>query len=123
MRIEEFVAGKHKKCYEYSCFVPSLVNHEWTWESQSLTVSLEKAVKALASLDACSQFVPDISLFIRMHIVHEASASSRIEGTQTEMEEAILPETSIEEERRNDWREVNNYVNAMNSSRFGISMP
>lgn len=116
MRIEEFVAGNRKKCYEYSCFVPSLVNHEWTWESQSLTVSLEKAVKALASLDACSQFVPDIGLFIRMHIVHEASASSRIEGTQTEMEEAILPETSIEEERRNDWREVNNYVNAMNSS-------
>ena len=51
-----------------------------------------------------------------MHIVHEASASSRIEGTQTGMEEAILPETSIEEERRNDCREVNNYVNAMNSS-------
>lgn len=75
MRIEEFVAGNRKKCYEYSCFIPSLVNHEWTWESQSLTVSLEKAVEALASLDACSQFVPDIGLFIRMHIVHEASVA------------------------------------------------
>ncbi len=116
MKIEDFKAGNSKKCYEYSCFIPSSVNHEWTWESQDLTVSLEKAVKALASLDACSQFVPDIGLFIRMHIVHEASASSRIEGTRTEMEEAILLETSIAEERRNDWREVNNYVNAMASS-------
>lgn len=116
MKIEEFIAGKSVKCYEYSCFIPSLVNHEWTWESQDLTCVLGNAIKALASLDACSQFVPDINLFIRMHIVHEASASSRIEGTQTEMEEAILPETSIEEERRNDWREVNNYVKAMNTS-------
>jgi Fic family protein len=116
MKIEDFIAGKSIKCYKYSCFVPSLINHEWTWEAQDLTCSLEKAAKALASLDACSQFVPDIDLFIRMHIVREASASSRIEGTQTEMEEAILPETSIEEERRNDWREVNNYVDAMASS-------
>lgn len=116
MKIEDFIAGKSVTCYQYSCFVPSSINHEWTWESQDLTCALEKAVKALASLDACSRFVPDINLFIRMHIVREASASSRIEGTQTEMEEAILPETAIEEERRNDWREVNNYVNAMASS-------
>ena len=116
MKIEDFIAGKSVTCYQYSCFVPSPINHEWTWESQDLTCALEKAVKALSSLDACSQFVPDIDLFIRMHIVREASASSRIEGTQTEMEEAILPETAIEEERRNDWREVNNYVNAMASS-------
>lgn len=116
MKIEDFIAGKSVTCYQYSCFVPSSINHEWTWESQDLTCALEKAVKALASLDACSQFVPDIDLFIRMHIVREASASSRIEGTQTDMEEAILPETAIEEERRNDWREVNNYVNAMASS-------
>ena len=116
MKIEDFMAGKSVKCYEYSCFVPSFINHEWTWETLELTVQLEKAVKSLASLDACSHFVPDIDLFIRMHVLQEASASSRIEGTQTEMEEAILPEASVEEERRNDWREVNNYVYAMNSS-------
>ena len=77
---------------------------------------LEQAVRELARLDACAQFVPDIDLFIRMHIMREASASSRIEGTQTEIEEAILPESAILEERRNDWREVNNYVEAMNTS-------
>jgi len=63
-------------------------------------MSLERAIKSLAGLDACAQFVPDIDLFIRMHVVCEASASSRIEGTQTEMEEAILPEESIVDERR-----------------------
>lgn len=114
MKIEEFKAGERRSCYQYECFVPSFVNHDWSWDSQELTLALERAVKGLAGLDACSQFVPDIDLFIRMHIVREASASSRIEGTQTEMEEAILPEESIVEERRNDWREVNNYIGAMN---------
>ncbi len=116
MKIEEYKAGELVPCYQYSCFVPTFVNHTWTWDSQSLTMLHERAVKALAGLDACAQFVPDIDLFIRMHVVREASASSRIEGTQTEMEEAILPEEAIVEERRNDWREVNNYVEAMNEA-------
>ena len=116
MKIEDFVAGKFVKCYQYDCFVPEFINHDWTWDSKSLTMQLERSVKALAALDACAQFVPDIDLFIRMHIVREASASSRIEGTQTEIEEAVLPESAIQEERRDDWREVNNYVEAMNSA-------
>ena len=96
MKIEDFVAGKFVKCYQYDCFVPEFINHDWTWDSKSLTMQLERSVKALAALDACAQFVPDIDLFIRMHIVREASASSRIEGTQTEIEEAVLPESAIE---------------------------
>lgn len=116
MKIEEFKAGERRQCYQYECFVPNLVNHNWSWDSRELTMMLERAVKGLAGLDMCSQFVPDIDLFIRMHIVREANASSRIEGTQTEMEEVILPEESVVVERRNDWREVNNYIDAMNWS-------
>ena len=116
MKIEEYKAGEKRMCYQYECLIPSLVNHEWTWDSADMTLALERAVKALAGLDTCAQFVPDIDLFIRMHIVHEANASSRIEGTQTEMEEVILPEESVVEERRNDWREVNNYIRAMNGA-------
>ena len=116
MKIENFISGRFVKCYQYDCFVPEFINHDWTWDSKNLTMQLEQSVKALAALDACAQFVPDIDLFIRMHIVREASASSRIEGTQTEIEEAVLPESAIQEERRDDWREVNNYVEAMNSA-------
>lgn len=116
MNIEDFRAGTEIQRFQYKCFLPEFVNHDWTWSSKSLTMALERAVKALSALDACGQFVPDIDLFIRMHVVNEASASSRIEGTRTEMEEAILPEETIAEERRNDWREVNNYVLAMNGA-------
>lgn len=114
MQIEDFSAGRLEAQYQYKCFVPNLVNQEWTWRTPSLTTQLESAVKSLSRLDACSHFVPDIGLFIRMHIVREANASSRIEGTQTEIDEAVLPEGAVREERRNDWREVNNYVGAMN---------
>ena len=113
MRIEDFKSGRYVRKFEYRCFVPEPINHDWTWESRALTVAFERAVKALAGLDACSQFVPDVNLFIRMHVVREASASSRIEGTRTELEEAVLPERAVAEERRDDWREVNNYVAAM----------
>ena len=116
MKIEEFVSGRWVERFQYKCFVPEFVNHAWTWESAALTVELEQAIRAIAALDACSRFVPDIDLFIRMHVLREANASSRIEGTQTEMEEAVLSEAFVAQEHRDDWREVNNYVNAMNAA-------
>ena len=115
-KVEDFVSGTYGIGYEYRYFKPEPVNFDWGWDSKRITMALDAASSALAALDASSRFVPDMDLFIQMHVFREASASSKIEGTHTEIQEAVLPEEAIAAERRDDWREVNNYVRAMTDS-------
>ncbi|MFA5718873.1 MAG: Fic family protein [Desulfobulbaceae bacterium] len=116
MKFENFRSGEFKQQYQYKSFQPASINQEWSWEDTRINVLLEKATKSLGELNAFTLIVPDVDLFIRMHIIKEANTSSRIEGTKTEMDEAVMDEESIIPERRNDWREVQNYVRAMNTA-------
>jgi len=116
MKFEQFVSGTRQKQYQYDSFLPATINHDWTWEDPRINVLLERATKSLGELNAFTLIVPDVDLFIRMHVLKEASKSSEIEGTKTGMDEAVLPVEDILPERRNDWLEVHNYVDAMNEA-------
>lgn len=116
MKIEDFKAGHYQQEYKYKSFIPNRINHEWVWSNAKINSLLSEANLSLGSLNAFSLYVPDVDVFIRMHIVKEATQSSRIEGTRTGIEEAFLKDDDIQPEKRDDWKEVQNYIEAMNYS-------
>ncbi len=116
MQVEQFRSGQWLQQYQYKSFSPTLINCEWQWLDPQLNTLLERASRALAELNALSLMVPDVDLFIRMHIAKEANTSSRIEGTQTQMDEALMRKEQVAPEKRDDWQEVQNYIEAINTA-------
>jgi len=116
MELKDFIAGHYKKQYRYYSFSPEKINHTFTWNDATINVLLEEANILLGQLNAYTLIVPNVDLFVQMHITKEANTSSRIEGTQTQMDEALMERESIDPERRDDWEEVQNYIKAMNEA-------
>lgn len=116
MKFEEFKSGVYRNQYQYKSFLPSYINQGWTWDDPRINVLLEKATQALGELNAFSRIVPNVDLFISMHILKEANTSSRIEGTKTEIDDVVKEADAIVPEKRDDWQEVQNYVRAMNEA-------
>jgi len=74
---------------------------------------LSHADREIGRLDMYSEYIPNIELFINMHVLKEATQCSKIEGTQTKMDEALMDESDIPVDKKDDWVEVQNYIRAM----------
>jgi Fic family protein len=116
MNLKEFKAGTYQQQYKYKSFLPNKINHTFTWDDPQINVLLEDATRALGELNAFTMIVPNVDIFIQMHITKEANTSSKIEGTKTQMDEVLVSKDQIDPEKRDDWQEVRNYVDAMNYS-------
>lgn len=116
MDLKNFISGKYIKQIEYKSFSPEKINHEWIVSTPEVNKLLSEANRLIGELNAFSQIIPDVDFFITMHILKEATTSSRIEGTKTNMEEALFKEEDINPEKRDDWAEVQNYIKAINTS-------
>jgi len=116
MDIKNFVAGSYITQIAYAAFLPKKITKEWMISSPKTNMLLADANRLLGELNAFSQLIPDVAFFIKMHISKEAITSSKIEGTKTNMEEALLKVEDIDPEKRDDWLEVQNYIKAINYS-------
>lgn len=110
--MRKFRAGTYINQGYYRSFEPNPINKEWQIDDMQVIQLLSKADRQLGRLDMYSEYV-NIELFIRMHITKEATQSTKIEGTQTNIEEAFLAKEDVAKEKRDDWEEVQNYISAM----------
>jgi Fic family protein len=111
-----FKAGTYKQQYLYKSYLPSLLANPFEWQSDTVLELLSEASRFIGELNTYADLVPDVNFFIEMHKVKEATTSSRIEGTRTNIDEAVLSENNISVEKRDDWEEVRNYIRALNYS-------
>ncbi|WP_299867487.1 Fic family protein [uncultured Hoeflea sp.] len=114
MELEAYRAGTIEQRYEYRAFLPEPIHHAWIVSDAKVLQLLSQADRALGELNAFAQLVPDIEFFIAMYVAKEATQSSRIEGTQTSIEDAFKQAEDLDPEDRDDWSEVQNYIAAIN---------
>jgi Fic family protein len=114
MNLKNFKSGTLRQEYQYKSFLPEHINHTFVWDDPQINTMLEDATRALGELNAYTMIVPNVDMFIQMHIAKEANTSSKIEGTKTEMDEVLVAKNHINPEKRDDWQEVHNYIEAMN---------
>ena len=111
-------AGAYEDHGSYKTFQPRLLGEPIDIIDGQVNILLADAMRYLGELNAYSQLVPDIDYFIRMHIAKEATTSSKIEGTKTNLIDVIQDDEAsiaeLDEEQRDDLEEVQNYIKAVN---------
>jgi len=114
--MKTFKAGNRINQGTYKSFQPNKINQEWKIENMEVLNLLSQADRQLGRLDMYSEYIPNIDLFISMHVLKEATQSSKIEGTKTNIEDALLDKEDVNDEKRDDWEDVQNYIEALNSA-------
>lgn len=114
--MKSYKAGKYIIHKGYKPFLPSFINDDIDWNLDKLAPLLQDASLWLGKLNSYADLIPDIDFFIKMYATKEATNSNRIEGTRTTFDDAITPVEQIKPEFRDDWHEVQNYIEAINYS-------
>jgi Fic family protein len=96
----------------YWAYVPNPLPPALSWDGELVRV-LSEADRALGELAGLSRHLVNPNLLIRPFIRREAVLSSRIEGTQADLNDLYAYEAGQSPPRESDVQEVLNYVHAL----------
>lgn len=111
--MNNYEAGYYIKQQDYKSFMPSFINKEFALSDLKIISLLEKASRLIGELNAYSKNLPNIQSFLWFLSLTEATASNKIEGTKITLNEVVSPEENIMPERRDEQKEVYNYLYAL----------
>lgn len=120
MNSADYRAGRFEPQREYRSFRPEPIHHPWIVSDPQVLQLNSEADRRLGELNAFAQLVPNVDFFIAMYVAKEATQSSRMEGTQTNIEDAFKSVEDLDPDARDDWNEVQNYIRAINHSISGL---
>ena len=99
----------------YRAFIPNPLPPDPPLDYSSLALVLAEASEAAGRLDGLAALLPDPERFISMYVRREAELSSRIEGTESTLDDILEYEAEPASQRLpSDIGEVFNYVRALN---------
>ncbi len=98
MKLEDCKSGEYVKMNDYKAFIPSKINYNWEWTDTKLNKLLSEADRQIGELNAYSLLIPNVDLYIKMHVKIEANKSSRIEGTRTTIDEDYVCHITLKED-------------------------
>jgi hypothetical protein len=70
--MQNFKSGQYINQGYYKSFQPQFIDKEWLLSDMELLALLSKADRHLGRLDMYSEYIPDVDLFISMHVLKEA---------------------------------------------------
>jgi Fic family protein len=121
MNTNDFQSTAWGRCvptlHGYQAFEPAPLPPKLEWDAE-LVCLLSQADAALSELSGLGTQLPNPHMLIAPLVRREAEQSSRIEGTQTTFEQLLIAELApaydaATPEKRDDCREVMNYVRAL----------
>lgn len=97
--------------WDFSYFLPAAIPRSLTL-GENTNLQLQNAEAALGALSGSAVRASDFELLSRAIALTESLSSSRIEGTQSTLDEVLENNLSMEQIRSEDLREVFNYLAA-----------
>ena len=121
MKLEGYKSGMFMRMSEYSAFILSKINYDWSWEDSKLSKMSAEASRQIGELNGYSKLLPNIEVYIKMLLTIEANRTSKIEGTYTKIEDNLLELSDIEPEKKEDWERIQKYIEAMDYGKTQVN--